>query len=147
MNRIRQLSGQLNRMNALIAEELDTSKGPLAIPKSMYSTMTEAEVAEMRRELPVVNMCYLREVIVKFISFPRGSSERTYMVPVMKSLLSLGERELRVRMEESLENQIIRGDMSYKAPSRIPMDQPLIRSNHYIDSTSLLNAFKSNPMP
>lgn len=32
----------------------------------------------------------------RFISFPRGSSERTFLYPVLKTLLSLGEREMRV---------------------------------------------------
>ena len=96
MNRIRQLSNQMNRMNALVFESLNTNEEvPLQIPKSLYHHLTRAEVAEMKQEIPIANMWYMREVIVKFISFPRGSSERTFLFPVMKSLLSLGEREMR----------------------------------------------------
>ena len=97
MNRIRQLSNQMNRMNALVFESLNPNEEmPLQIPKSLYRRLTRAEVAEMKQEIPVANMWYMREVIVKFISFPRGSSERTFLFPVMKSLLSLGEREMKV---------------------------------------------------
>lgn len=97
MNRIRQLSNQMNRMNALVVESLNMSQEtPLQIPDCLYHRLTRAEVVEMKQEIPIVNMWYLREVIVKFISFPRGSSERTFLFPVMKSLLSLGEREMRV---------------------------------------------------
>ena len=38
----------------------------------------------------------------RFISFPRGSSERTFLYPVMKTLLSLGEREMRVIKRQTL---------------------------------------------
>lgn len=87
----------MNQMNALVSESLNTNdQTSLQIPKSMYHRLTRGEVAEMKQEMPVVNMCYMREVIVKFISFPRGSSERMFLFPVMKSLLSLGEREMRV---------------------------------------------------
>ena len=97
MNRIRQLSNQMNRMNALINEQLDSSQpNPPDIPATICSRMTMAEIAESQRQMPVINMPYMREVVVKFISFPRGSSERTFLYPVMKSLFSLGEREMRV---------------------------------------------------
>lgn len=39
----------------------------------------------------------MREIFTgRFISFPRGSNERTFLYPVLKTLLSLGEREMRV---------------------------------------------------
>ena len=102
MNRIRQFSNQMNRLNALISEQLTPSKAALhTIPKTLYSRMTIAEIAEIRREMPVINLPYMREVVVKFIGFPRGSSERTFLYPVMKSLFSLGERDMRVGIEST----------------------------------------------
>ena len=97
MNRIRQLSNQMNRLNALVSEQLTPSDTvPQEIPKTLFTRMTMAEIAEIRREMPVINLPYMREVVVKFIGFPRGSSERTFLYPVMKSLFSFGEREMRV---------------------------------------------------
>ena len=32
--------------------------------------------------------------------------------------------------------------MSYKPPSRIPMDKPLIRNNQYVDASAILNEMK-----
>lgn len=47
----------------------------------------------------------------------------------------------------------MKGDMSYKAASRIPIDKwrrdrgvmsrPLVMDNRYVDSMTVLNAFKS----
>ena len=79
----------------------------MEIPAGVATKMSKAEVLELGKEVSVVNMCYLREVVVKwerartlmgrFISFSRGSTERACLFPVMKTLLSLGEREMRVR--------------------------------------------------
>ena len=108
MNRIRQLTTMVNRNNTLVTESLQASEA-LSIPDGMVSTVTKAQLMEMRQTLPVVNMNYVKEVVVKsvrgkwltprFISFPRGSSERTFLYPVLKTLLSLGEREMRVGMK------------------------------------------------
>ena len=108
MNRIRQLSNQINRGYAFVSSSLDVKK-PLEITPDITTTMTKAQICEMKEEIPVVNMTYLRELVLKsflivfmmcrFISFPRGSSERTFLYPVMKTLLSLGEREMRVWIE------------------------------------------------
>ena len=107
MNRIRQLTNQINRTNAFVSENLGASTNPLEIPVGVATKMSKAEVLELGKEVSVVNMCYLREVVVKwerartlmgrFISFSRGSTERACLFPVMKTLLSLGEREMRVR--------------------------------------------------
>lgn len=108
MNRIRQLSNQINRGNALVTEKL-SMKETIEITPDIAKKMTKAQICEMKEEMPVVNMAYLRELILKFvtcfqlfnrfISFPRGSSERTFLYPVLKTLLSLGEREMRVWLE------------------------------------------------
>ena len=116
MNRIRQLSNQINRGNALVSETLNLKKF-LEITPDITTKMTKAQICEMKEEIPVVNMTYLRELILKqieciyvicrFISFPRGSSERTFLYPVMKTLLSLGEREMRVcECNKSMNNRL-----------------------------------------
>ena len=94
MNRVRQLSTQLNRVNAGACEALDVKLPQL--PPDALTKMTPVELAELSHPLPVLNMPYLREVVVKFIGFPRGSSERACLLPVMKMLLSLGQREMKV---------------------------------------------------
>lgn len=94
MNRVRQLSTQLNRVNAVACEALDATP-PQLVPDAL-TKMSPMELAELSHPLPVVNMPYLREVVVKFIGFPRGSSERACLLPVMKMLLSLGQREMKV---------------------------------------------------
>ena len=51
MNRIRQLSNQMNRMNALVFESLNPNEEmPLQIPKSLYHRLTRAEVADETRD-------------------------------------------------------------------------------------------------
>ncbi|KAK8822115.1 hypothetical protein WA538_000206, partial [Blastocystis sp. DL] len=132
MNRVRQLSTQLNRVNAVACEALDVKLPQL--PPDALTKMTPVELAELSHPLPVLNMPYLREVVVKFIGFPRGSSERACLLPVMKMLLSLGQREMK----------IIQGDMSYKEPSRIPMEKPLVRNNAYVDSGTVLSEFRNS---
>lgn len=79
------------------------------------------------------NMEYLKEVVVKFISFPRGSSERVHLYPVLKVLLSLTERDMK----------IIKGDIAYKPLSLIPLDKPLSNEGRFVDSDTLLNVFKA----
>lgn len=64
MNRIRQLSNQINRGYALVSQSLDLKK-TLAITPDIASTMTKAQICEMKQEIPVVNMCYLRELVLK----------------------------------------------------------------------------------
>ena len=59
----------------------------------------------------------------RFISFSRGSKERACLVPVLKTLLGLGEREMRVGEMEGDDVQIVRGDMSYRPASRIPIEK------------------------
>lgn len=59
----------------------------------------------------------------RFISFSRGSSERACLFPVLKTLLGLGEREMRVEAMGDDDVQIMRGDMSYRPANRIPIDK------------------------
>ena len=69
MNRVRQLTNQINRTNAFVTENMRDSVNPLEIPTLMVKGVTEfasgVAVAAMEKEVPVINMCYLREVIVK----------------------------------------------------------------------------------
>ena len=65
MNRVRQLTNQINRTNAFVTENMRDSVNPLKIPTGVQSAMSKAEVLELEKEVPVINMCYLREVIVK----------------------------------------------------------------------------------
>ena len=63
----------------------------------------------------------------RFISFSRGSNERACLFPVLKTLLGLGEREMRVGEMEGDDVQIVRGDMSYRPASRIPIEKWEVR--------------------
>ena len=65
MNRVRQLTNQINRTNAFVTENMRDSVNPLEIPTGVQIAMSKAEVLELEKEVPVINMCYLREVIVK----------------------------------------------------------------------------------
>ena len=65
MNRVRQLTNQINRTNAFVTESMRDSVNPLEIPPGVQRAMSKAEVLELEKEVPVINMCYLREVIVK----------------------------------------------------------------------------------
>ena len=66
MNRVRQLTNQINRTNAFVTENMSASVNPLEIPAGVQTVMSKAEVLELSKEVPVINMCYLREVIVKW---------------------------------------------------------------------------------
>ena len=65
MNRVRQLANQINRTNAFVTDNMSDAVNPLAIPAGVQTVMSKAEVVELEKEVPVINMCYLREVIVK----------------------------------------------------------------------------------
>ena len=64
MNRIRQLSNQINRGYAFVSESLNLEK-PLEIVPDIATTMTKAQICEMKEVIPVVNMNYVREIVLK----------------------------------------------------------------------------------
>ena len=68
MNRIRQLSNQINRGNALVTEKL-SMKETIEITPDIAKKMTKAQICEMKEEMPVVNMTYLRELVLKYSIF------------------------------------------------------------------------------
>ena len=68
MNRIRQLSNQINRGNALVTEKL-SMKEAIEITPDIAKKMTKAQICEMKEEMPVVNMIYLRELVLKYSIF------------------------------------------------------------------------------
>ena len=65
MNRIRQLTNLINRSYTLISESLEGQE-QMSIPEGMVTTVTKGQLMEMKKVLPVVNMNYLKEVVVKF---------------------------------------------------------------------------------
>lgn len=64
MNRIRQLTTMVNRGNTLVTESLQASEA-ISIPDGVITIVTKAQLMEMKKTLPVVNMNYLKEVVVK----------------------------------------------------------------------------------
>lgn len=66
MNRIRQLTNMVNRNNTLVTESLQANEA-MSIPDGMVTMVTKAQLMEMKKTLPVVNMNYLKEVVVKSV--------------------------------------------------------------------------------
>ena len=60
MNRIR------NRSNTLVTESLQANEA-MSIPDGVVTMVTKAQLMEMKKTLPVVNMNYLKEVVVKSV--------------------------------------------------------------------------------
>ena len=66
MNRIRQLTTMVNRSNTLVTESLQANEA-MSIPDGVVTMVTKAQLMEMKKTLPVVNMNYLKEVVVKSV--------------------------------------------------------------------------------
>ena len=66
MNRIRQLTNMVNRSNTLVTESLQANEA-MSIPDGVVTMVTKAQLMEMKKTLPVVNMNYLKEVVVKSV--------------------------------------------------------------------------------
>lgn len=66
MNRIRQLTNMVNRSNTLVTESLQANEA-MSIPDGVVTMVTKAQLVEMKKTLPVVNMNYLKEVVVKCV--------------------------------------------------------------------------------
>ena len=66
MHRIRQLTNMVNRSNTLVTESLQANEA-MSIPDGVVTMVTKAQLMEMKKTLPVVNMNYLKEVVVKSV--------------------------------------------------------------------------------
>ena len=66
MNRIRQLTNMVNRSNTLVTESLQANEA-MSILDGVVTMVTKAQLMEMKKTLPVVNMNYLKEVVVKSV--------------------------------------------------------------------------------
>ena len=89
--------------NAKLQRELAARDGELAAATQQLAAL-RAEAHDLRRvsRRESVNMEYLKNILVQFMSFPSGSSEHASLTPVLATLLQVGVRCVRDEREREI---------------------------------------------